>query len=189
MFTRHRIIILLLATVLLGGVLATLVGNLPKEFDIQDPTYDFRLCAITRGTNHNVYTGFKLLGMLNRKLIQSGGGGTRRISRDQMYTIVTFTNTALLSVAYLHDGDVLRSNKNGYYYPINVAKRLLSAAIVIPPSNQAITLSEQGGNYSPHTKEYLNCWIIPATITNLNVCELHLTRKENKQPVATYRLR
>ena len=135
------------------GVWAGLLGRSPKQFDIEDRSFHFTCCAVTTGTTHTFFSGNRVLGWLNRKLI---GHRIHRISHDQMFTTTTTRSETLLSIGYRHDGDALRLDTNGCYYPLTVD---LLDAVLVQPGGRTVPLEDfRGGGFIPTTKEYYNEW-------------------------------
>jgi hypothetical protein len=165
------------------GVWAALLGRAPKQFDVEDGCFHFRICTITTGTTHTAISGSRLLGWVNRKLI---GYRIHRISRDQMFTTATKQSETVLSIGYRHDGDALRLDTNGHSYPSTIN---LLDAVVVQPGGRTLPLKDfHGGGYLPATKEYWNTWILPGDLTNSLGYGLRLSRRADGKYVATCRL-
>lgn len=171
---------LLIVLILLAGVW---LGPSKPSANLQDPSFHFTFCKVTRGTNHTVYSGIPPLGSLNRTLVRSG---YRRLTRDQKYSWTTPTSTTCVSVGFRHSGEVLKKDPgNGLLYPQTT--RLLNAVLVFQ-SGQTVALEFRGGGYGPYTEEFLNYWDVPSSVTNVLDCELQLSRKTDGADVATFQL-
>ncbi len=90
-------------------------------------------------------------------------------------------------VGYRHDGDALRLDTNGYSYPSTL--ELLDAAVVEPRGRTVPLKDFHRGCYSPTTKEYVQWWVLPRTMTNFVSCGLRLSRRDDGKYVATCRSR
>lgn len=174
------------ALVFLGLVfiLAQIVSDsrFAKRFDLRDKSFAFKMCEITNGTNHTVFSGNKLLGMINRQISRRG---FRPISSDFMWTRPAGQNCTLLSVVFTFRGDVFTLNTNGLHYP-QVYKHLDAA--IVGPTGRILSLKDNLNGWNPYGKEHSQSWFIPDNLTNLVGYELHFSRTDEGKSVATYRL-
>jgi hypothetical protein len=169
---------------LLVGAYLAMSGRPPNCFNVQDPSFHFTLCKVTHGTNHTVFIGPRLLGMLNRTLIRSR---IPRISNAQMYSTSTPQDSSVVWVGYKYDGDVLKLDPNGYSYPAMIKEWLLKAALV-QPGGRMISLQPHGVVYIPQTKVYVNMWTLPEEVTNFTGCDLRFEKKLDGKPAGTFKL-
>ena len=99
-----------------------------------------------------------------------------------MYGVFTPRVETVIAVGFRHDGDALLPNTNGYSYPSNI---FLFDAHITQTGGRMVRLDPYLAYYYPPDKEYFNTWIVPATVTNLSRCELHLSNIADGKEVVT----
>ncbi len=165
---------------LLAVVVALIISSWSKRLVIHDAAFHFRVCSISSGTNHTIFSGDHLLGKANAKLISSG---LQPVTPDRMSHFVSSGNATILSIAYTHDDDRgLKADE-----PLSNSNNVI-ATIIGPGSRTTRLVKRIIFPLAKSKGEHVFTWLLPSDLTNLAGCGLRLTNSSNGKFVAALRL-
>jgi len=159
-----------------------LVFNRPSRGLVtEDRSFRFHFCTVTRGTNHILMSGNKLLaqinsqiGKLNSKLNQ---WAVRPISNDQIIQLSGTADETLVSVGFWTDP---------------AATDWVLAATLVSPKGELNSLERLRGDYFTGADgrfyEWVYIWRVPAQITNVALHQLVFSKVKDGKKVATLSL-
>jgi hypothetical protein len=180
---RGRVSLIAFCIVLL--CLAGLVGRLSRapgkdHLVVQDRVYNFTLAAVTRGTNHEVFSGNVPLAKLKKAVRQSPLGvyPTFRVLPHAEWYVrpVARAITNVVWLGWIVPGS---SQLSTPVEPPDPTESNLQAEFV-EPDGRSRALELASLSFMPRAKEFLAGWVLPDTPTNFSGCAVRLRTHDRK---------